>query len=103
VEIELLYFDGCPGYEEVRPRLERLLAERDLTAQLALVPVTAIEDAEARRFLGSPSVRIAGRDVEPKADARTDYGMKCRIYLSDAGTARSPSDEMIIAALDEAR
>jgi hypothetical protein len=102
VKIELLYFDGCPGYEELRPRLERVLAERGLAAELELVSVTEIDDAEARAFLGSPSVRVAGRDVELQARDRTDYGMKCRIYRSGGAVSRAPSDEMLVAALDEA-
>jgi hypothetical protein len=102
VSIELLYFDGCPGYQELRPRLERLLAARGVAGRLELVPVTELEEAEARRFLGSPSVRVNGRDVEPRARERTDYGMKCRIYNSGNGISRAPSDELLVAALAEA-
>jgi len=27
------------------------------------------------RFVGSPTVRVRGRDVQPEAEARTDYGL----------------------------
>jgi hypothetical protein len=45
---------------------------------------------------------VDGRDVEPGADARTDFGMKCRIYARDEGLLPTPSDDVIAAALDRA-
>lgn len=103
MKVQLLYFDGCPGYEELRPRVERLLDERGLGDGLELVPVTSLEQADAERFLGSPTLRVDGHDVEPSADERDDFGMKCRIYARANGLGRSPSDDQIAAALDRAR
>lgn len=99
MHVELLYFDGCPGYAELRPRLERVLAERGLLDELALVPVATLEQARERRFLGSPTVRVDGRDVERAAEGRSDYGIKCRLYSTSAGSAHAPGDELILAAL----
>lgn len=101
VQVELLYFDGCPSYRALRPRVEQMLAERGL-AGLELVPITSAEEAEARRFLGSPTLRVQGRDVEPGAEGRTDFGMTCRIYRSAEGLRPTPSDDVIGAALDRA-
>ena len=42
------------------------------------VKTIVVEDAEqaaATRFLGSPSVRVNGIDVEPEARDRKEYGM----------------------------
>lgn len=102
MRIELLYFDGCPGFAELRPRLERLLAERRLDDHLELVAVMSVEQAEAQRFLGSPSVRMNGHDVEPSADEREDFGMKCRTYPRAGRMGHAPTDEQIVAALDRA-
>jgi hypothetical protein len=33
------------------------------------------EAARALRFPGSPTVRVRGRDVQPEAEERTDYGL----------------------------
>ena len=30
---------------------------------------------------------LDGRDIEPGAESRTDYGMKCRLYRSGAGAS----------------
>ena len=99
MKIELLYFDGCPNYEALLPRLLGLLEDRGLDTDVELRPVETVEAAEAERFLGSPTVRIDGRDVEPGADARTDFGLKCRIYRSPAGTSPVPREAWIVDAL----
>ena len=96
--IELLYFDGCPGHEQILPRLRRLA--RHHGARVVLRPVDTPEDAERERFLGSPTVRVDGRDVDPGAGARTDYGLKCRIYRSAHGQTPVPPESWIRAALD---
>ena len=100
--IELLYVDGCPGHERLLPRI-RELAEQ-CSAEVVLRPVDTPEDAERERFLGSPTVRVDGRDIDPGAGARSDYGLKCRIYRS-AGYGQSPvpPESWIRAALDAAR
>ena len=97
---ELLYFDGCPGFEDVLPRLRALTEGR---TELRLRRVESLDEAVAQRFLGSPSVRVDGRDVEPGATERTDYGMKCRLYRTAEGQVHAPPDEWIRRALDAAR
>jgi hypothetical protein len=102
VKVELLYFDGCPNYLGLRPRVERMLTERGLGDRLELVEITSLEEAEAQRFLGSPTLRVDGRDVEPGADDRTDFGIKCRIYRGVGGLRPTPSDDVVAAAFDRA-
>jgi hypothetical protein len=71
--VELLYFEGCPNHHAARELVERAATERGLAIDLRLVEVTSPEDAERLRFLGSPTVRVNGRDVEPGADARHGF------------------------------
>ena len=49
-----------------------------LTAQPAFI--TQPEDAKQMRFLGSPTVQINGKDVEPAARSRSNFGFSCRPY-----------------------
>jgi hypothetical protein len=97
--VELLYFDGCPNYGEARASIERIAAEDDVMIDLRLVEVTSPEVAEAMRFLGSPSVRVNGRDVEPGADDRETFVLACRVYQTEDGIGGQPSDAWIRAAL----
>ena len=101
--IELLYFDGCPNHEAFLPYLRDLLARAEVPARIELRRVETLEDAERERFLGSPTVRIDGRDVDPGADQREDYGMKCRLYATEEGLRGAPPDDWILRALGRER
>jgi hypothetical protein len=97
--LELLYFDGCPGFADVLPRARRLAEGR---AELRLVAITSFDEAEAHRFLGSPTVRVDGEDIEFGTADRTDFGMKCRLYRTSDGFLPAPPDAWIRRALDGA-
>jgi hypothetical protein len=103
VRVEVLYFDGCPSAERLLPRLRDLLAQAGASAEIELRGVESTRAAISARFLGSPTVRIDGDDIEPGASERTDYGLKCRLYRTNAGLRGTPPDEWILAALDESR
>lgn len=57
------------------------------------------EEAQRLRFLGSPTVRVDGRDVEPGADVREDFGLKCRLYRTEDGLTGTPAEEWLVAAI----
>jgi hypothetical protein len=97
--VELLYFEGCPNYGAARDSIERIASEEDVMIDLRLVEVTSHEAAQATRFLGSPSIRVNGRDVEPGADDRESFVIACRVYQTEAGIGGQPSDAWIRAAL----
>jgi hypothetical protein len=99
VTIELLYFDGCPNHDELVPHLRELLAKAGIDAAIELRHVETVEDAERERFLGSPTVRVDGRDVDPGAEGRDDYGMKCRLYATADGLRGTPPDAWILSAV----
>ncbi len=61
--------------------------------------VNSAEDAERHRFLGSPSVRVNGHDVEPGADDLDTFVFACRIYRTADGLRGTPSEKWIQAAL----
>jgi hypothetical protein len=100
MKIELLYFEGCPSYAELLPRLRELLAAEGMDEAVQLHRVESAEDAERERFLGSPTVRIDGEDVDPTAKDRDDFGFECRLYRTAEGLARTPPESWIRAKLD---
>lgn len=99
LKVELLYFDGCPNHAALLPRLRELLASARVDADIELVRVADADAAERERFLGSPTVRIDGEDVEPGAGGRTDFGLKCRLFATPNGLRGMPADEWVLAAL----
>jgi hypothetical protein len=96
--VELLYFEGCPNVEAVRALVQRVAADAGITPDLRLVDVTP-RDVERFRFLGSPSVRVNGHDVEPGADERTTFMFACRVYEAPSGLSAQPATEWLHAAL----
>ena len=102
MRIEFLYFEGCPSAETLLPRVRDLLARAEVSDEPELLHVETLEDAERERFLGSPSVRIDGHDIEPGADERTDFGLKCRLYRTDAGSGGVPPDAWVADAIRSA-
>lgn len=97
--VEVLYFDGCPNHEATRARVERIVDELGVSADVRVVRVEGSEDAERKRFLGSPTVRVDGSDVEPGAEDRTDYVLACRVYRTSAGYSGEPDERWVRAAL----
>jgi hypothetical protein len=97
--VEILLFEGCPNVDVTMDRVRDAIAATGGDATLRIVHVASEEDAVAACFLGSPSVRVDGRDVEPGADGREDFGLQCRIYAVDGGLGSAPPPEWIRAAL----
>ena len=97
--IELLYFDGCPNHEALLPHLEQLLRGAEISAKIRLLRIADDTAAQHERFLGSPTIRVDGRDVEPGAEERDDFGLKCRLYRTPAGLRGVPPDKWILGAL----
>ena len=103
VKLEVLFFDGCPSHEGLMPRLRELMAQAGVDAPIELMHVESAEAAERKRFLGSPTLRVNGEDVDPTASGRTDFGLKCRLYPSADGLRGTVPDGFVVAALKRAR
>ena len=97
--VQLLWFSDCPNHAEAR----RLV--RDVVA--AAAPGTPVEDIDASdpevaakmRFPGSPTIRVDGRDVDPRFRDPGDYTPRCRIYWTASGMRALPERTWIEAAL----
>jgi hypothetical protein len=99
--VEILYFEGCPNHEPARALVERLARQLRVEPEVILVEVADPEAAIALRFLGSPTVRVDGVDVEPGAEERRDFAFSCRIYRSERGVSEQPEESWVRAALSE--
>jgi hypothetical protein len=100
--VEILYFEGCPNHESARALVERLARQLQVEPEIELVEVAEPEAAVKLRFLGSPTVRVNGLDVEPGAQERRDFAYSCRIYRSEGGASEQPQESWVRDALIEA-
>ena len=71
--IELLVSEGCAARQRTREMVEKILAADGIEAVVAETIVNTKDEALQLKFLGSPTVRINGVDIEPEAALRTDY------------------------------
>lgn len=86
-EVTLLYFDGCPNWQQADERLQRLRNEVPFTVHYQRVETP--EDAARAGFAGSPTVLIDG--IDPFATGDEPSGMACRIYATPLGPQGSPT------------
>ena len=103
MKIEVLYIDGCPNHRRTVERVNELLKELRLPAELLEVRVTDCESALAHRFLGSPTVKINGVDVEPSARTSSQFGLMCRTYMDGTNQDGVPCIELIRQGLEQAQ
>ena len=97
--VELFYFDGCPSWEQALENLKRALQLEQLPDEIEMIEVGDPTDAQTKRFIGSPSIRIDGIDVEgPDAETR-GYAYGCRVYTGDGRTVGWASVDRIRQAL----
>jgi hypothetical protein len=99
LKIELYYFGGCPSFQPTLSLLQQVLDEEGVQTTVQTIPVESEESAKKYRFLGSPSLRVDGEDIEPEARTATDFGMKCRIYDNEGVTGGVPSKSKIREAI----
>lgn len=97
--VEVLGFPGCPNLESTLELVRRAAASVGVPAEIRVVDVESPDAAERLRFLGSPSVRVDGRDVEPGAQARDSFALACRVYETPMGRGGLPDESWVVAAL----
>jgi hypothetical protein len=98
VHIQVFFFKGCPHGEPTIDLVRRVAITHGVLSTVETVEIRSADEAVRSRFLGSPTVRVNGLDVDPDARGRTDFAMVCRLY----GASRVPPAESVAAAIDEA-
>ena len=74
MQIDVLYFEGCPNHAPTVVRVTQMAAEMGLTVSVTEVQITTPEEAQQRRFLGSPTVLVNGVDIDPTPGRRRAMG-----------------------------
>jgi len=103
MKVEILYFPGCPNHIPAVDRVREVLQQEGTSADMVEVEVMDAVTAQHVGFLGSPSIRVDGQDVEPAARTIRVFGMMCRTYFDGGRRAGLPPPEWIRAAVREAR
>ena len=99
MEVELLWWRGCPSWEQavaiVREQLELAGLEPDA---LEMREIRTDAEAQAEGFPGSPTIRVDGHDIQDPGDQ--PVGLACRVYrLADGRISALPDPSDVAAAL----
>jgi hypothetical protein len=77
--VELLFWEGCPSHPAALGDLRAAMAELGLDPEQVLVREVDTDDgAQRERFVGSPTIRVDGVDVQDPGDEPA--ALTCRIY-----------------------
>ena len=87
VLIEVIAREDCPNRGMALIVVERVVDETGIPAAIEVVEVESDEDAETYRALGSPTVLVDGRDVDPDPTL-FDYSADDRIYRTRSWSVR---------------
>jgi hypothetical protein len=83
--VELLWWRACPSWERALEILREEVAAAGLDPDsVAVREVDTEESATREAFVGSPTIRIDGRDVQPPGDEPA--GLTCRVYRRRDGS-----------------
>ena len=93
MNIQLLYFDGCPSWQDGLKNLEIALQELQIDAPIELVKVLDDPDAARLQFAGSPSFWVNSRDLW--YEQRENFSLSCRVYSTPAGLRGAPTIAML--------
>ena len=96
MKVEVLYFDGCPNHKPAVERVQAVIKQQGIAADVAEIEVPDAKAAKVLGFLGSPTIRVNGLDIDPASRTVTETGFACRRYAGGL-----PSEDMILAALRE--
>jgi hypothetical protein len=103
-KIEFLWWSGCPSWPEALRRLRVILEESGLDPDA--IEIRQIEtgaDAARAEFVGSPTIRIDGEDVQQPPPPDEHAGLTCRIYrLRDGRISPLPDPADVRDALSRA-
>lgn len=95
MQIDFLYYDDCPSHDVALQRLRDVMAAEGIDAPVNIIRVQTEAQAEQHQFVGSPTIRINGRDIDPP-DPSMGYALACRAYRRDDGRITPlPTEDLI--------
>ena len=102
MRVEVLYVSECPSHPAAVKLVKEVLAAEGVATDIHEVLVRDQRMAGELKFLGSPTIRINGRDVAGESQTATNFALSCRLYPGSKQIGLPPV-EVIHRAVLEAR
>jgi hypothetical protein len=75
--------------------VERVVEETGVPADVAVIDVKTLAQAKKLGFVGSPTVRVDGRDVDRQPNGLAVVSLDDRVYRTSRGLAGWPDAEWV--------
>lgn len=95
MKIEVLGFSDCPNYAPALKRTRAALQNLGIQAVIEEYKINTDVAATEIHFLGSPTIRINGLDVEVAARYARHFGIGCRTYIVNGERDGLPPQQWI--------
>ena len=98
MNVEILYFEGCPHWRDAGDRVRAAAELAGLSAvEIGYRRIATAAEAESLPFAGSPTILIDGTDAF--AGAAPVEAFACRVYPTASGLAGSPTIDQLVEVL----
>ena len=103
MKIQFLYSKSTGRGKDAEEALAHAIDATGLAVEVEYIEVTDSEDAKVKKFLGSPSIRVAGIDVEYGDREPDEYQAGTRYYNTPQGWKPYPHARLIANTIVEAQ
>ena len=97
--IEVLTFPGCANGDGAVALTGRVCDQLGSAAHVRVIDIPDQPAAGQARFLGSPTIRVDGRDIVPGVEGREEYVHACRLYRVGHSVRGLPDEDWLRQAL----
>jgi hypothetical protein len=98
--VEILYTEECPFWKKALELIEEIASDQKPRITVKKIKISTETDAKNLRFIGSPTIRINGVDIDPEAPKGNEGFVGCRIYRYKGRMFEYPPKEMIESAFE---
>jgi hypothetical protein len=75
IHVRILCSEECPSTPPTVELVKNIAEDLNISVNIEMIMVSAQEQAQKLRFLGSPTVQIDGFDIEPLARESVAFGL----------------------------
>ncbi|MFQ3611399.1 MAG: hypothetical protein SNJ72_07885 [Fimbriimonadales bacterium] len=83
MRVQLLYYPDCPSHERALELLHEALRQEGVPLTVEVIRIESQAQADTHQFVGSPTIRIGGHEVQPQP--HLPYRLTCRTFIHEDG------------------
>jgi hypothetical protein len=98
IVIKVLYWKECPSWRLALERVNKVaeeLKEEGKAVEVILEEIKTDEEAALKKFPGSPTILVNGKDIDEDGAKQNPVGLSCRVYYIDGKYLPLPPYEFI--------